>query len=183
MNWMSRSRGWKRVVLAGLGALVVLDLGLGILLWQLRQTDPTDLSRQRTALETKAKLLKADVARGQAIRNEMPKVGEQAGEFYEQQLPPSTAGYSALVADLGEIAEKAGLRTSSTSFQDHLLQERGVTEIQIQETVEGDYASVLKYIAGLERSRNFYLLSDLGLDSSETGVLHLKLVLKTYFRT
>ncbi len=63
------------------------------------------------------------------------------------------------------------------------MQERGVTEIQIQETVEGDYASVLKYIAGLERSRNFYLLSDLGLDSSETGVLHLKLVLKTYFRT
>ncbi len=29
MNWMSRSRGWKRVVLAGLGALVVVDLGLG----------------------------------------------------------------------------------------------------------------------------------------------------------
>jgi len=79
MNWMSRSRGWKRVVLAGLGALVVLDLGLGILLWQLRQTDPTDLSRQRTALETKAKLLKADVARGDSIKKEMPKVGEQAG--------------------------------------------------------------------------------------------------------
>ena len=113
----------------------------------------------------------------------MPKVGEQAGEFYEQQLPQATGGYSSLVADLGEIASKAGLRTSSTSFQDHELKERGVTEIQIQETVEGDYASVMKYIQGLERSKNFYLLSDLGLDSSETGILHLKLVLKTYFRT
>jgi len=63
MNWISRSRGWKRVVLAGLAALVLVDLGLGILLWQLRQTDPTDLSRQRTELQIKAKLLKADVAR------------------------------------------------------------------------------------------------------------------------
>jgi Tfp pilus assembly protein PilO len=183
MNWMSRSRGWKRVVLAGLGALVVVDLGLAILLWQLRQTDPTDLSRQRTALETKSKLLKADVARGEAIRKEMPKVGDQAGEFYTQQLPAATAGYSSLVADLGEIANKSGLKTASISFQDHELKDRGVTEIAIQETVEGDYSSVLKYIQGLERSRNFYLLSDLGLDSSETGTLHLKLVLKTYFRT
>lgn len=171
------------MVLAGLAALVVVDLGLVVLLWQLRQTDPVDLMRQRTLLETKAKLLKADVARGELIRKEMPKVGEQAGEFYEQQLPQAKGGYSSLVADLGEIASKAGLRTSSTSFQDHELKERGVTEIQIQETVEGDYASVMKYIQGLERSKNFYLLSDLGLDSSETGILHLKLVLKTYFRT
>ena len=183
MNWISRSRGWKRAVLAGLAALVLVDLGLGILLWQLRQTDPTDLSRQRTELQIKAKLLKADVARGESIRKKMPKVGEQAKDFYDQELPPSTAGYSSLVADLGEIANKAGLRTSSTAFQDHELKDRGVTEIQIQETVEGDYASVLKYIQGLERSKNFYLLSDLGLDSSETGTLHLKLILKTYFRT
>jgi Tfp pilus assembly protein PilO len=183
MNWISRSRGWKRAVLAGLAALVLVDLGLGILLWQLRQTDPTDLSRQRTELQIKAKLLKADVARGEAIKKEMPKVGEQAKDFYEQQLPQATAGYSSLVADLGEIANKSGLRTSSTAFQDHELKDRGVTEIQIQETVEGDYASVLKYIEGLERSKNFYLLSDLGLDSSETGTLHLKLLLKTYFRT
>jgi Tfp pilus assembly protein PilO len=183
MNWVSRSRGWKRVVLAGLAALVLVDLGLGILLWQLRQTDPTDLSRRRTELQIKAKLLKADVARGDSILKEMPKVGQQAKDFYDQQLPQSTAGYSSLVADLGDIATKAGLRTSSTSFQDHELKERGVTEILIQETVEGDYSSVLKYIQGLERSKNFYLLSDLGLDSSETGTLHLKLLLKTYFRT
>jgi Tfp pilus assembly protein PilO len=183
MNWISRSRGWKRVVLAGLAALVLVDLGLGILLWQLRQTDPSDLSRQRSELQIKAKLLKADVARGNSIIKEMPKVGEQAKDFYDKELPPATAGYSSLVADLGEIASKAGLRTSSTAFQDHELKDRGVTEIQIQETVEGDYASVLKYIQGLERSKNFYLLSDLGLDSSETGTLHLKLLLKTYFRT
>jgi Tfp pilus assembly protein PilO len=183
MNWMSRSRGWKNVVLAGLGALVLADLGLAVFLWHLRQTDPTDLSRQRTELQTKTKLLKADVARGDAILKEMPKVGDQASSFYEQQLPPATAGYSALVADLGEIATKAGLRTTSTAFQDHELKDRGVTEIQIQETVEGDYSSVMKYIQGLERSRNFYLLSDLGLDTSETGILHLKLLLRTYFRT
>lgn len=164
-------------------ALVLVDLGLAVFLWQLRQTDPTDLSRQRTALETKAKLLKADITRGEAIRKEMPKVGDQASAFYDQQLQPSSAGYSALVADLGDIAHKAGLKTTSTAFQDHELKDRGVTEIQIQESVEGNYSDVMKYIQGLERSSNFYMLSDLGLDTSETGVLHLKLLLKTYFRT
>jgi len=171
------------VVLAGLAALVLVDLGLGILLWQLRQTDPTDLSRQRTELQIKAKLLKADVARGDAIKKEMPKVGEQAKDFYDQQLPQATAGYSSLVADLGEIANKSGLRTSSTAFQDHELKDRGVTEIQIQETVEGDYASVLKYIEGLERSKNFYLLDSLRLASATSGGIRLDLDLHTYFRT
>jgi Tfp pilus assembly protein PilO len=183
MNWMSRSSGWKRVVIAGIAALVAVDLGLAIFLWQLRQTDPADLSRQRAALNTTAKLLKDDVARGEAIRKNLPKVGEEASAFYEQQLPPNSAGYSSLVSDLADIANKAGLKTSSTSFQDHELKDRGVTEIQIQQAVEGDYGAVMKYIQGLERSKNFYLLSDLGLESSETGVLHLKLLLKTYFRT
>jgi len=69
---------------------------------------------------------------------------------------------------------------------------RGVEEIKISETVEGDYPSIIKFINGLEQSKYFYLLSDLKLDLasiSGTGVgnqgslIRLHLELRTYFKT
>jgi len=174
---------WKLVVLGSLGVLLFLDLGLGIFLWHLHQSDPAALRRQRADLETKDKLLKADVSRVEAIRKNMPEVGKQAQEFYEKELPLETNGYSGIIADLGEVATKAGLRTAATGFHEKELKGRGVTEISIGESVEGDYGSVLKFIQGLERSKNFYLLDDLTLDRAESGRLHLTLELRTYFRS
>ncbi|MGA8269559.1 MAG: hypothetical protein WB787_17500, partial [Candidatus Acidiferrales bacterium] len=54
---------WKLAVISGLGILLVLDAGLSVLLWQLRQSDPSALRNQRATLETKQKLLRADIDR------------------------------------------------------------------------------------------------------------------------
>ncbi|MFZ0634373.1 MAG: GspMb/PilO family protein [Candidatus Acidiferrales bacterium] len=175
--------GWKALALIGLGALLLADLGLGVFLWRLRQSDPIELRRQRTELETRAKLLKADVARGQEIQKDMPSVGKEAEKFYHDDLPPGSAGYSALVGDLGEIASKAGLKTSTAGFHEKDLEGRGVSEIEIDEVVEGDYPQVLQFIQGLERSKNFYLLDELALEPETSGGLRLRLSLKTYFRS
>mgnify|MGYP001608520988 FL=1 len=62
------------------------------------------------------------------------------------------------------------------------LETRGVTEVTVSATVEGDYVSVVRFINGLERSDNFYLLDSLGLASSTGGSIKLNLQLRTYFR-
>jgi len=49
--------------------------------------------------------------------------------------------------------------------------------------VEGDYANVINFINGLERSNNFYVLDGLSLASSTAGNLRLNLQLRTYFRS
>jgi len=182
MNDKIKLAGWKIAAIAVLGVLLAVDLGLAVLLWQLRQSDPSGMHAERTALETKAKLLKADIARGEKIRKNMPDVGKEADRFYQQELPSATKGYSGIVEDLGEIASKAGLKTSATKFSEAPVKGRGVTQIAIADSVEGNYASVLQFITGLERSKSFYLLDDLSLDGVEAGHLHLTLELRTYFR-
>jgi len=174
---------WKIMVMAGLAVLLVFDIGLGALLWQLRQSDPATLRNERVALETKAKLLKADIDRAEHIQKNMPDVGMQADKFYQDEMPVASKGYSGIVADLGDIATKAGLKTSATAFHEAPLKGRNVTEIGITESVEGNYSSVLQFIVGLERSKSFYLLDSLALDGAEAGHLHLTLELRTYFRT
>jgi hypothetical protein len=174
---------WRSLAMAAVGAIVLADLVLLLFLWQLNASDPAALMRQRADLETRAKLLKADVLRGQQIRKNLPGIGGQADHFYTDQLAPAAQGYSSIVGDLGEIAGKAGLRTAGTSFRDKRLEGRGVTEVDIDEIVEGDYGSVLHFIEGLERSKNFYLLTDLGLEPQTVGGLRLRLELRTYFRS
>ena len=96
----------------------------------------------------------------------------------------SSAGYSAILAELTEITHKAGLKSSGVSFQQKELKGHGVTEIAMKTTVEGDYPALIEFIHALERSKNFYLLDNLTLASggSSPGI-KLNLDLRTFFRT
>jgi Tfp pilus assembly protein PilO len=173
---------WKHWIGGALALLLLLDVILVFILWQSAQAGPQAMRQERVRLQTEARLLKADIDRAKAIQQRMPDVGKECDRFYQEDLLPASAGYSALVADLGEIASKAGLRTSGLSFKQRDLKERGVTEVDIEASVEGDYPAIIHFINGLERSKNFYLMNDLGLDSQSTGGIRLKLGLRTYFR-
>jgi hypothetical protein len=137
----------------------------------------------RTRLETQAKLLKADVARGDKIRASLPTVGKDCDLFYHDAFLDSGTGYSDIESDLGNIAVKSGLRVGGLTLNQKEVKGRGVTLITISESVDGDYPAIIKFINGLERSKYFYLLNNLQLDTSNLGGIRLRLELRTYFRT
>ena len=58
-----------------------------------------------------------------------------------------------------------------------------MVEIEISTVVDGDYASLVRFINGLEHSNNFYVLDNLALAAGSAGVLKLNLQLRTYFRS
>ena len=183
MTGMTKLREWKTLVLAGLGVLLVADLVLAVFLWHLGGTDPNELRRHRGGNGNDREAIEGRHCARPAHQKNMPGVGKEADDFYKDQLPPVAGGYSVVIADLSEIATKAGLRTTSVAFHDHDLKARGVVDVDIEENVEGDYGAVLKFIQGIERSKNFYLLNSLGLDNAQTGQLRLSLQLHTYFRS
>lgn len=174
---------WKKWTTLALGLLLLADLGLGFFLWEAGREGPDSMRRERDHLALTAKLLNADVKRAEQIRAALPQVGKDCTEFYQKTFPVSAMGYSAIEADLDSIASHAGLKTSGVSFKPTDLKDRGVTELEITAQVNGDYASIIKFINGIEVSKNFYLLNDLQLDSASTGVIRLQLKLHTYFRT
>jgi hypothetical protein len=174
---------WKLLIAAGLGLLLAADIGLGVFVWQAYREGPETLHAQRALLATQAKLLKADVKRGEQIRASLPQVGKDCDRFYEQSFLNGASGYSQIDTDLAAIAAKAGVKTSGFSFKQDEIKGRGVTEITIRTGVEADYPSVIQFINGLERSKNFYLLDDLRLNSAQPGNIRLELSLHSYFRT
>jgi len=87
------------------------------------------------------------------------------------------------VADLSDISNRAGIHTGGVTFKQRELEKRGVTEVEVTTAVEGEYPNLVRFINGLERSKNFYLLDSLTLASSAGGSIRLNLQLRTYLRS
>jgi hypothetical protein len=174
---------WKIWTGVALGALWAVNLSLGIFLWPGGRQDPAALEADRGRLALQAKLLRADVERGEKIRESLPAAGTECDDFYRESFLDASTGYSRIEADLGAIAAETGVKTTGFSFRRKEIKEKGTTEIQVSATVDADYPALVRFINGLERSKNFYLLDSLRLGSGTTGSIRLALELHTYFRT
>jgi Tfp pilus assembly protein PilO len=167
---------WSLIILLGLDVVLA---GVNFKLSQSPRVAPGDLNR----LALLEKSYRADNARLDKFRAELPADEKQWDEFYTTNFRPAGAGYSAVSADLGQLSHSAGLRTDTIAFRQHAPDARGLMEIDITTAVEGDYESLVKFLDKLEHSDNFYVLDSLALASSTAGKLRLNIQLRTYFRT
>jgi len=185
MSWQL----WKQVIIAALVVLLVADLGLLYVRWENSRENEAAMRAERDRLELTAKALKGDVARAQRIRESMSGVTKEYDAFYKTDFESTSDGYSKIEANLDAIAVKASVKSSGAAFEQKEVKGRGVEEIRISDTVEGDYSSIIKFISGLEQSPYFYLLSELKLDSAVQGsaspgaLIRLHLELRTYFKS
>lgn len=173
---------WKKWTGIALAVLLAADLALASFLWAAAREGPQALRARRDRLAAQAKLLQADVDRGEKVRASLPQAGRDCETFYHQAFLDASSGYSQIEADLSTIASKAGVKTSGFTFKQKEIKDRGVTEISISTNLEADYPAVIQFINGLERSKNFYLLDGLQLASATAGGIRLELQLHTYLR-
>lgn len=175
----------KRIILIPVVLLVLADLGLAEYSWQLAAAPRR--SEKQILLETKQlNLLKGDIKHGQDIRDNVPATQKDCEQF-EKSLFPASSGYSAVRSELGGTAQKSGVQIDALSFKQTEISNRGMTEVAIDATVNGNYKSVIGFLNGLQRSANVYSVESLtlGSDSNQASanVIRVALHLKTYFRT
>jgi Tfp pilus assembly protein PilO len=173
---------WRKWVRVALVAVLAADALLLYANWSSTDASSKAAAARLAPLRLQEQLLGADVKRVAAIRARLSDVQRNASKFYGDEFLPAGAGYSTIVGDLSKISKASGLRATNVTFKERQLESRGVTEVTVSATVEGDYVSVVRFINGLERSENFYLLDSLGLASSTGGSIKLNLQLRTYFR-
>ena len=176
----------KRIILLGVVLLVLADIGLAAYSWQLSSA-PHAPEQQLDVKKKQHNLLKADIKRAQDIRDNIPATQKDCDRF-EQSLLPASSGYSSVRSELGSIARTSGSLLEGISFKPTDIPNRGMTEVAIDATVDGDYKSVIGFLNGLQRSANLYAVDSLTLASEKptqasTNVIKVALHLKTYFRT
>jgi len=176
----------KRIILAFVTLLVLADVALAAYSWQLSTAPhaPQQLLDVRSKQEN---LLKADIIRAQGIRDNIPAIQKDCVQF-EQSLFPASSGYSAVRSELGAMAGKSGIQLEDLAFKRTEISSRGITEVAVDATVNGNYKSVIVFLNALQRSPNLYAVDTLTLASDtshqeSTNVIKVALHLKTYFRT
>jgi Tfp pilus assembly protein PilO len=176
----------KRIILVGVTLLVLADVALAAYSWQL--SSAPHAPEQQLAVETiQHNLLKADIKRAQDIRDDIPAIQKDC-ERFEQSLFPARSGYSAVRSELGTVAKKSGTQLEDLSFKPTEIANRGMTEVVIDATVNGNYKSVIGFLNGLQRSSNLYAVDALSLapenaNQASANVIKVTLHLRTYFRT
>jgi Tfp pilus assembly protein PilO len=174
----------RQLILGILGILLASDAGL--IAYSAQNSSGSKVPQRTLALETeRLKLLKADVERAQKLSKVMPAIREDCDRF-EKSLPQASVGYSTVVAELGEIAKKAGVRIEGVGFREKEIQNKPFSQVSLEATVNGTYTNVVRFLNGLQRAKGLYIVSELGLGAGSQyagGSLRVNLHMQTYFRT
>jgi hypothetical protein len=179
----------KRLILAGLALLLVIDGGLVYHNSRLAVEDENPDVALKAAARHVA-LVKADVERANRIKARLPEVQKYFDQF-ENTLPPAGKGYSVVSQEFGEIAKDTHVQVQDLKFRQKEISGRKVDEVEVEALLDGDYAGIVRFLNRLQRSKNTYIVDSLGLDSisgvgaanqAPTGTVRVSLHLRSYFR-
>lgn len=181
----------RRLIIGALAVLLLADAGLATLSWRMAAT-PRPSEQQLAREAQQVKLLKGDIQRVEMIRKDLPKTVSDFNRFEKSLLPAST-GYSTVTAEVGNLARKAGLRMQGMTFNQTALKDRPLSDIEMDTQIEGEYTSVVKFLNGLQRSQDVYVVDSLALASQQTPnsgaapgpgrLIRVNVHMHTYFRS
>src|SRR5271156_796408 len=100
----------------------------------------------------------------------------QADEFYADRFP---SAYSTISATINDLATKNSVRLTNLAYTPTPAI-AGLAQIRMDASLSGEYAPLMHFINGMERSKTFFLISGLTLTGQQGGTVNLRLRLNTY---
>lgn len=173
----------RQAILTALIILLGTDAALGLYSWKL--ASPAQAQEELKVLALNRDLLRADVKRTQDIRDKIPTIQQECDAF-EQSFFPERSVNSSVSAELGSLAAKSGLRLDSANFRPEELKGRHMSAVNIQAVVAGRYEGVVRFLNGLQRSKNVYAIEALTAAQEQSqgakDLVRVTISITTYFR-
>ena len=173
----------RRLIIAGVALLLLADVALGVYRWHLStapSTPPQLLAKEKLKLQ----MQEADIAYAEKIATNFPKTVKDCDKF-EHSLASANSVSSTISAELGDISRKSGVQLTGITFKDKELPSHNITERDMEASVLGQYENVVKFLNGLQKSPNFYVVDslELGTETNAPNQLRVSLHMRTFFRT
>ena len=99
-------------------------------------------------------------------------------DFLSKRVP---ANYSTIAVHLGDIAVKNSVRLTRVAYGKGKPSD-SLTEVPIDASISGDYTGILRFINGLERDENFFVVRGMALTGQQGGTVNLRLQVSTWMR-
>lgn len=167
---------WLNLHFLGVGVLVLLNLVLGVRLLAAWHTLHDSGEDQIVHAQAQYRTLDLELRPLRGLPDKVGATREEAAKFYSQRFP---AAYSTISAAIGDLASKNNVHLTRVSY----IQQPSIpdlTEVHMDASLSGEYAPLMHFINGLERSRTFFLIDGLTLTGQQGGLVNLRLRLTTY---
>ena len=178
----------KRLIITATAVLLLADVALGVYSWRLSNTATVSV-QDLNAQTGKLKRLKAEIEAAEKTAADFPKTVKDCDKF-EQSLPTVDTVSSTVAGDLADVAKKSSVQLIGVVFRDKEKQEkdagaRNISERTMDATIAGGYDGVVKFMNGLQKSPNFYVVDSLEVATEATApnVLRVAIHMRTFFRT
>jgi type IV pilus assembly protein PilO len=163
---------------AGVAVLAVLTIGLAIrfgLDWAATSGSSTDALAGKQ-IQLKALDLQTAPLRG--LDKKVVEAHKQIAEFYSKRIPPN---YSSISTRVGELEIASGVRLSRMQYTQGPPGAE-LTEITLDAGISGEYPQIMRFVNGLERDKNFFVIRAMSLTGQQGGLVNLKLRVSTWLR-
>jgi type IV pilus assembly protein PilO len=162
--------------IAGAALLLILNLVLGVrlfLAWNtVRSASPDQLQQKQIAYRG----LQLEMSPLHGLPQKVDLSRTQANEFYAERFP---SAYSTVSATVTDLAVKNSVRLTNLAYIPTPAIP-GLAQVRLDASLSGEYASLMHFINGMERSKTFFLISGLTLTGQQGGLVNLRLRLITY---
>jgi type IV pilus assembly protein PilO len=161
---------------AGVALLLILNLVLAVrlfLAWStLRSASADQLQQQQTAYRA----LQLEMTPLRGLPQKVALSRTQANDFYAARFP---AAYSTISSTINDLASKNNVRLTNLAYTPTPAI-AGLAEVRMDASLSGEYAPMMHFINGLERSKTFFLINGLTLTGQQGGLVNLRLKVNTY---
>ncbi len=158
--------------------LLLLNLVLAVRLvfaWnRAKQGDAANIAANQA--QYRVMKLKTAPLRGLDKKIDQAKIDQKA--FYDKRFP---ANDSQVLTELGALAVKNNVLLARGQYA-HRKPQQGLVEMDMEASLSGDYAPVVRFINGLERDKLFFLIDGVALNGQQNGVVSLRMRLITFLR-
>src|ERR1700744_5213168 len=156
--------------------LVILNLGLAVrffLAWGTLRSSGEEQLQQK---QNEYRALQLEMSPLHGLPQKVALSRTDANKFYDSRFP---SAYSTISSAINDLAGKNSVRLTNLAYTPTPVI-GGLAEVRMDASLSGEYAPLMHFINGLERSKTFFLISTITLTGQQGGLVNLRLRVNTY---
>jgi type IV pilus assembly protein PilO len=164
---------------AGLSVLVLAAVSLAVRLgmdWSATHGSAND---QIASKQIELRALEMQTAPLRGLDRRVAKSRAEMQSFYGRRIPQN---YSSILTRIGDLAVKSGVRLSRVNYAQGPAS-GDLTEISLDSGISGEYPQIMRFVNGLERDQNFFIIRAMALTGQQGGFVNLRLRVSTWLRS
>lgn len=176
---------WRRMLKIWLPGLLLLLVNLGVL-----STYRFLLAGQTQLRGSRVERLTTTLADLEAHRGALDEILDKAEvnrlrveEFHGRWLSSEADRLTQVIAEVKRMARASGVNTSGFRYPDEALEDFDLVRRSIIFSVDGEYQQLRRFVHDLERSEQFLILEEIGLNEAgaENSEVRVRIKVSTLF--